>query len=596
MATQTHGVINAWRPVHTATRRNTKFKTHMNTGGSNEKNNSRFKAQWGYTLSCHKVKGYQPSAWNSDTFHLKATAGMSSLNETKHCQICRKNFKLRKGGFIKHLRVCKEKRVKKDALERTIGYAASTQRLTPEEESDISLDSDTDEGPSQATRQITGKGMPQRVSNDSSKGNITTFMPTLDPEINTSVKIPHLRQQTSFTRPPTQLATPSGLTGSTLPLPGNPQPTRSTYEVPLEQNDHLSYHPKVLTVSNTSSFEPKLLPAIRLLNQKANNLHRNLDEMRARMLLKNWRAIPNERRQESSVRNRDLLKGSIKEHAMYFLGIRHGESPNQWPVPNPTSVQEINKSQRLMDHVPLGDRPNEKLSLDWANSGLTNWTKYVAAAFVADFLSENREKSFSLKEDPDLGEILRIFIRFVLHLKAVFVKRPNGSPISNVDEYAKKRARKRSRRRQILKLRVSIVSQYEIPGQALKALHLLGIDGMSSEESEGEVGQKDRQYRVKKVPWRSSAITHWLHSIDQLPLDERYKRSRIPSDLQSDRCTPPSHLPLSFYNWDWLESRSPLFRDTLDITEETIDLPDLAPYISLLHRNAPDLAFSDGGS
>lgn len=510
---------------------------------------------------------------------------MSSLNETKSCEICRRFFKVRKGGFIKHLRVCRQKAIKRDALEGTVEYGSSTRRMSPEEESDISLDSDMDESSRKAIFRddhislhptTTGKEWAQGISDDSTRRNLNIIRPIRDPGIEPSVEISYPRHQANFALSLNQLKVSNELSESIIPQFENHKMVTSTSKISLEQDRPLSRHMEALPLSSAASFGPELLPSIHLLNQKVDKFHRYLDEVRARSLLKNWRAIPKEPRGESTIQNRGLLKTYIKEHAVYFLGIRDREAPEQWPSPTATSIQDINKAQWPVDRLVLGDIPNENLTLDWANPGLTNWTKHVTAAFVADFLSEYRGKSFPLKEDPNTGEIIRIFIRFVLHLKAIFVKHRDKLPISNRDEQARRKARKRSRRR-----------QYEIPGPSLKALHLLGADGMSSEDSEGEVGQKDRQYRVKRLPWRSSAVTRWLHSIDQLPLDERYTRNRIISDLQSDRCTPPRNLPRSFYDRDWLESRSHFFGDTLHIAEETMDFPSLAPYISLLYRDIP---------
>ncbi|PVF91561.1 hypothetical protein CPB86DRAFT_830523 [Serendipita vermifera] len=398
----------------------------------------------------------------------------------------------------------RQKAIKRDALEGTVEYGSSTRRMSliwtkaPGKQSSevhfdhISITSriltrDSDDHISLHPT-TTGKEWAQGISDDSTRRNLNIIRPIRDPGIEPSVEISYPRHQANFALSLNQLKVSNELSESIIPQFENHKMVTSTSKISLEQDRPLSRHMEALPLSSAASFGPELLPSIHLLNQKVDKFHRYLDEVRARSLLKNWRAIPKEPRGESTIQNRGLLKLQtyIKEHAVYFLGIRDREAPEQWPSPTATSIQDINKAQWPVDRLVLGDIPNENLTLDWANPGLTNWTKHVTAAFVADFLSEYRGKSFPLKEDPNTGEIIRIFIRFVLHLKAIFVKHRDKLPISNRDEQARRKARKRSRRRQLLKLRKTIVSQYEIPGPSLKALHLLGADGMSSEDSEGE--------------------------------------------------------------------------------------------------------------
>ncbi|CAG8657140.1 3285_t:CDS:2, partial [Acaulospora colombiana] len=109
------------------------------------------------------------------------------------------------------------------------------------------------------------------------------------------------------------------------------------------------------------------------------------------------------------------------------------------------------------------------------------------------------------------------------------------------------------------------------------------------EESDGEVGRMDRQYRIKTLPWRARTLTDWLHSLDQLPPETAQKpnsraaRHRLPSRIQSENHTPPHHLPTSFYDREWLESQSNSSRAALKITNDKLELPDLAPLILVLH-------------
>ncbi|CAG8710739.1 13464_t:CDS:2, partial [Acaulospora colombiana] len=197
--------------------------------------------------------------------------------------------------------------------------------------------------------------------------------------------------------------------------------------------------------------------------------------------------------------------------------------------------------------------------------------------------------SFDLEEGPDPAEVLRYFIRFVLHLKTVYAQQSSSSShLLDQNERSKCKARRRSRRRQLLKARETAASRYELSPAALETLRLLGVDGMSSEESEGEVGKSDRQYRIKILPWRSTTLTKWLHTLDQLPSNQiptskpRPRRTRIPTELMSENRTPPMCLPTPFFDQNWLNSISGRYRATLELTNREITLPSLAPYGPLL--------------
>jgi hypothetical protein len=98
------------------------------------------------------------------------------------------------------------------------------------------------------------------------------------------------------------------------------------------------------------------------------------------------------------------------------------------------------------------------------------------------------------------------------------------------------------------------------------ALEILDVDGMSSEESEGEVNMK-RSFHIKVLPWRSQNLTAWLHSVDMLStknaagemLSRRAMcRDRLLSHKVSTHRSAQRELPMSFYNRDWLRKLDPV--------------------------------------
>ncbi|KAI6018425.1 hypothetical protein EDC04DRAFT_2523962, partial [Pisolithus marmoratus] len=85
----------------------------------------------------------------------------------------------------------------------------------------------------------------------------------------------------------------------------------------------------------------------------------------------------------------------------------------------------------------------------------------------------------------------------------------------------------------------------------------LGPAGMSSDESEHEVGHGERTYHITGKAWRSTTVTATLRVLDALHLGMRYQQQwnatagawphlRMPSSQLSSREL-PSGLPKNFY-------------------------------------------------
>jgi hypothetical protein len=112
------------------------------------------------------------------------------------------------------------------------------------------------------------------------------------------------------------------------------------------------------------------------------------------------------------------------------------------------------------------------------------------------------------------------------------------------------------------------------------------MEGMSSEDSEGELGTR-RTFRIKKLPWRSNELTLWLQRIDKLSLKNSHAevlarrvehRRRVSSDKTSNKRPPPYGLPVNFYNPTWLESRDSRYLKRLGIRSTKLPLPKIDEY------------------
>lgn len=69
----------------------------------------------------------------------------------------------------------------------------------------------------------------------------------------------------------------------------------------------------------------------------------------------------------------------------------------------------------------------------------------------------------------------------------------------------------------------------EVEPHALGLVDALGVQGMSSDESDHETGQGQATYFIKKVPWRAALLHTWLRELDSLHLWVRYKLARSAS-------------------------------------------------------------------
>lgn len=129
---------------------------------------------------------------------------------------------------------------------------------------------------------------------------------------------------------------------------------------------------------------------------------------------------------------------------------------------------------------------------------------------------------------------------------------------------------------------------HTFPQDTIEVVEQLDIDGMSSEESEGEVGV-NRSYKIKRLPWRSHELGTWLKRVDAMPMKNMQNdvlskrcnyRQRIPSDKESQRRGPVNRLPTNMYNAEWIRDQGDRAVMRLGVIKELMLLPkidDLTP-------------------
>jgi hypothetical protein len=127
---------------------------------------------------------------------------------------------------------------------------------------------------------------------------------------------------------------------------------------------------------------------------------------------------------------------------------------------------------------------------------------------------------------------------------------------------------------------------YHLRNNGLAIVKELGIDGMSSDESDHPPGNGIPVYHIRIKQWRSSKVTEILRACDALHLRMRYggdwdaspgawPHLRIPSLKHSTKAAGPQ-LPSNFYSVDWFKTLNEFQRDALQprIEEYNLDVPE----------------------
>ena len=127
---------------------------------------------------------------------------------------------------------------------------------------------------------------------------------------------------------------------------------------------------------------------------------------------------------------------------------------------------------------------------------------------------------------------------------------------------------------QLYTRRLECAMQHQsIQSQTSDIVQQLGIDGMSSNESEHDGHCGEATYYVLHKEWRSRNVTAWLHLLDSLHLQMRYRREwqatagawphfRTASLKVSNR-PPVARLPVNFYCTNWYTAQNAFTKERL---------------------------------
>lgn len=135
----------------------------------------------------------------------------------------------------------------------------------------------------------------------------------------------------------------------------------------------------------------------------------------------------------------------------------------------------------------------------------------------------------------------------------------------------------------------ALQNEHHIP--ILDVILKLDVDGISSDESDHEVGHGEATYFILCKHWRSQEVTEALRTLDALHLATRYKGQyqatsgswphfRTYHATLRSRRPPVRHLPLNFYDPEWyLNCREDSPLDYQDILPSSVSRIAIPPYI-----------------
>ena len=110
-----------------------------------------------------------------------------------------------------------------------------------------------------------------------------------------------------------------------------------------------------------------------------------------------------------------------------------------------------------------------------------------------------------------------------------------------------------------------------------KIMDTLGIDGQSSDESDGD---EDGVYNVKLIHWRNKELVKRLNKADKVRkttnkygnrrpgTKQRIRKRRSVRDLQETTRPPPTRKPINFYSEEWYMSLTTQQKRDLDAEPE----------------------------
>ncbi|OSD00146.1 hypothetical protein PYCCODRAFT_1446429 [Trametes coccinea BRFM310] len=243
---------------------------------------------------------------------------------------------------------------------------------------------------------------------------------------------------------------------------------------------------------------------------------------------------------------------------------RVGQAFDETKVPSVVEVEAFNPS--------LGPCcTGENFRPDLRSPPHTVWNKSVCDVFVALFI---KRKVHPCKDETLIHEA------FFSHLGYLHSSYMDQLKTTEDQEAARKAHNRYERKRGLFNRRCDVCASYVGLTRHLYMLQLLGINGMSSDESDVEDGRP--VYLVLKKSWRNPEIDAWLRVFDVLYRRSRYMPlNRNPRGANvhirkltqkvDDTRQPRTNLPVNAYNPSWLQALTAYDKARLKVDPKPYD-------------------------
>ncbi|KAI0291477.1 hypothetical protein BC826DRAFT_955745 [Russula brevipes] len=275
------------------------------------------------------------------------------------------------------------------------------------------------------------------------------------------------------------------------------------------------------------------------------------------------------------------MKTEVRKFAMILLKRKSKNSPFCLPSKAEFTRFEMRK---------IGGPTRKNFRVQLIGSLACQWNRRAADVF---------SKAYIKKKGPQFKheDLVRCFKTHLRTLKNQCDQIKAGCTKNQGDIDRRSTSARRTRRQGLAQRRGEVLAAYEELRAIAPHLNMLGVDGMSGDESDHSGGH--RRYVIRKISWRSDEVTSVLRVLDALALVAHWSRdgrprpgkfphARIASDRTENR-EPVRNLPRNFYRSDWLDALDKYERRELNIGAP-IELALPSRVLSLAHRykNASD--------
>ncbi|KAI5981329.1 hypothetical protein EDD15DRAFT_2183621, partial [Pisolithus albus] len=222
----------------------------------------------------------------------------------------------------------------------------------------------------------------------------------------------------------------------------------------------------------------------------------------------------------------------------------------------------------------------DNFSVDLLGYARSEWNRSAAQVFAMEYVKHYKG------ENRTLEFVAEAWLTRVAGMKAQYRQLHQDKTIR---KDRKALHRRRQRKQELYKRRLDTAYQYtEIKDRAVRVVQSLGLDGMSSDESDHEGHSGEATYHILDKDWRSRHVTAWLQMLDALHLRLRYSgewrttSGAWPhfrtSGLKESGKPAVRGLPTDFYSRNWYQAQSDFMKGQLKAVKPSISLEISAEY------------------